>query len=105
MKIIRDIATWKTYRAHITAEQTIGFVPTMGCLHTGHAALIKKSIADNQKTVVSIFVNPTQFNDSDDYKNYPKTEENDCLLLETLGVDAVLIPSEKEMYADHFTFK
>ena len=76
----------------------IGFVPTMGALHEGHASLVKRSVKENSITVVSVFVNPTQFNDKNDLKNYPRTLEADCELLEKCGADYVLAPSVEEMY-------
>ena len=76
----------------------IGFVPTMGALHEGHASLVKRSVKENGITVVSIFVNPTQFNDKNDLKNYPRTLEADCALLDQCGADYVLAPSVEEMY-------
>ena len=76
----------------------IGLVPTMGALHEGHASLVRRSVAENGITVVSVFVNPTQFNDKNDLKKYPRTLEADCQLLETCGADYVLAPSVEEMY-------
>ena len=77
---------------------SIGLVPTMGALHEGHASLVKKSVEDNDVTVVSVFVNPTQFNDKNDLKNYPRDLEKDCELLEKVGADFVFAPSVEEMY-------
>ena len=85
----------------------IGLVPTMGALHEGHASLVRRSVKENDVTVVSVFVNPTQFNDKNDLKNYPRTLEADCKLLEetfdaVAGHDSkaiyVLAPSVEEMY-------
>ncbi len=76
----------------------IGLVPTMGALHEGHASLVKRSVKENEITVVSVFVNPTQFNDKNDLKNYPRTLDADCALLEKCGADYVLAPSVDEMY-------
>lgn len=78
----------------------IGFVPTMGALHEGHASLVRRSVKENGITVVSVFVNPTQFNDKNDLKNYPRTLEADCELLEKCGADYVLAPSVEEMYPE-----
>ena len=91
--------------------KTVGLVPTMGALHEGHASLVKRSVKENQVTVVSVFVNPTQFNDKNDLKNYPRTLEADCKLLEaTFDAETgnqksanskslyVLAPSVEEMY-------
>lgn len=76
----------------------IGLVPTMGALHEGHASLVKRSVKENGITVVSVFVNPTQFNDKNDLKNYPRTLDADCELLVKCGADYVLAPSVEEMY-------
>lgn len=78
--------------------KTVGLVPTMGALHEGHASLVRKSVSDNGVTVVSLFVNPTQFNDPKDLKTYPRTVEQDCMLLESVGADYVFVPSVEEMY-------
>lgn len=76
----------------------IGLVPTMGALHEGHASLVKQSVKDNDVTVVSVFVNPTQFNDKNDLKNYPRDLQADCALLEDCKADFVFAPSVEEMY-------
>ena len=78
--------------------KTVGLVPTMGALHEGHASLVKRSVAENDVTVVSVFLNPTQFNDQGDLDRYPRTLDADCALLESIGADYVLAPSVEEMY-------
>ena len=78
--------------------RSIGLVPTMGALHEGHASLVRRSVAENDITVVSVFVNPTQFNDQNDLKNYPRDLDADCRLLEECHADYVLAPSVDEMY-------
>ena len=86
----------------------IGLVPTMGALHEGHASLITKSIGENDITVVSIFLNPTQFNDQSDFDRYPRTLEADSRLVEACGADYIFAPSVKDIYpspdARHFEF-
>ena len=77
---------------------SIGFVPTMGALHQGHLKLIQKAKAENDIVVVSIFVNPTQFNNSEDLEKYPRTLENDLTLLKPIGIDFVFTPSVEEIY-------
>ncbi len=88
--------------------RTVGLVPTMGALHAGHASLVKKSVSDNDVTVVSVFVNPTQFNNQKDLDTYPRTIDEDCKLLESLGADFAFVPSVDEMYPvpdnRHFEF-
>jgi pantoate--beta-alanine ligase len=82
------------------AGKTIGFVPTMGALHQGHLELAKRSVRENDITVVSIFVNPTQFNDTDDLLKYPRTLEADCDLLRSADCDYVFAPDAKEIYPE-----
>jgi pantoate--beta-alanine ligase len=79
-------------------ENKIGFVPTMGAIHKGHISLIEKAKSENKIVVSSIFVNPTQFNDQKDFINYPKTIENDILLLTKAGCDVLFLPSVETMY-------
>lgn len=78
--------------------QSIGLVPTMGALHEGHASLVRRSVKDNDITVVSVFVNPTQFNDKNDLKNYPRDLKADCNLLEECKADYVFAPEVEDMY-------
>ena len=80
------------------AGKSIGLVPTMGALHQGHASLVERSVKENDVTVVSVFVNPTQFNDKNDLKNYPRTLEADCALLEKVGATITFAPTVEEMY-------
>lgn len=80
--------------------KSIGLVPTMGALHAGHISLAKCCKAENDITAVSVFVNPTQFNDPNDLKNYPRTLEADCRLLEAEGADIVFAPSAQEVYPE-----
>lgn len=80
--------------------KTIGLVPTMGALHQGHASLVRRSVKENDVTVVSDFVNPTQFNDKNDLANYPRNLDADSQLLESLGADIVFAPGVEEMYPE-----
>ncbi len=82
------------------AGKSIGLVPTMGALHAGHRSLVERARADNDIVVVSVFVNPTQFNNPDDLRTYPRTEEADCRMLEDCGVDYAFIPSVDEIYPE-----
>jgi pantoate--beta-alanine ligase len=86
-------------------NKQIGFVPTMGALHKGHLSLVEESNKNNDISVVTIFVNPTQFNKSEDLENYPKTLENDLELLKSVHCDIVFIPSVEEIYADNVLSK
>lgn len=99
MQIFRTKAGLQNFIAtNRNQGQTIGFVPTMGALHKGHLSLIKASKVKAHITVVSIFVNPTQFNDKNDFIRYPRTEENDLMLLRMMETDAVFIPDTNKMY-------
>lgn len=81
-------------------DKVVGFVPTMGALHQGHISLVERARAECDVVVVSVFVNPTQFNDKNDLKNYPRTPEADAAMLEAAGVDYVLFPSVEEIYPE-----
>jgi pantoate--beta-alanine ligase len=98
MKVIRDIESWQAYRNALPAHTTIGLVPTMGCLHEGHMTLVNRARQENDLSILTIFVNPTQFNDPADYARYPKTEEADLQMAEKYGVDCVFMPSRADMY-------
>lgn len=101
MKIVNSIENLKAYLAEEKRDsKTIGFVPTMGALHNGHLSLVRRCVNDNDVCVVSVFVNPTQFNDKRDLDTYPRTLEADCALLESAGCDYVFAPSVEEMYPE-----
>ena len=110
MKVFKTKTELKTYFNRYSSKNfTIGFVPTMGALHNGHLSLIKESIKNNQITVASIFVNPTQFDKKEDLENYPRTLESDLSMLQGVSCDIAFIPSIEEIYANtvganHFEF-
>lgn len=99
MKLFRSIVELQNELFEVRKEgKTVGLVPTMGALHEGHASLVKRSVSENGVTVVSVFLNPTQFNDKKDLERYPRTLDADCALMEKCGADYVFAPSVKEMY-------
>lgn len=101
MKVIQTIKELQAELSALkTAGKTVGLVPTMGALHAGHASLVERSVAENDVTVVSIFVNPTQFNDKNDLVKYPRTLEADCRLLQSVGATIAFAPSVEEVYPE-----
>jgi len=104
MEIFNTItAVKKSLELYRNQGKSIGLVPTMGALHEGHLSLIRKCINDNSITVVSIFINPTQFNDPDDYKRYPRDLDLDLKILKQYSCDVVFVPSVDEMYPEKDT--
>lgn len=100
MEIIRTVAELKAKLDEARTRGTIGLVPTMGALHAGHLSLIERARRENDTVVVSVFVNPTQFNNPTDLATYPRTEEADAALLENAGVDYAFMPSVEEVYPE-----
>lgn len=101
--LIHSPAEWAAYCSQRQNQgQAIGFVPTMGALHAGHAALLRRSGSDNTLSLMSIFVNPTQFNDPSDLTSYPRTLDADLQLAAECGVDAVFFPTREDLYPDGF---
>ncbi|MBO7270302.1 MAG: pantoate--beta-alanine ligase, partial [Bacteroidales bacterium] len=101
MEIIKSIAQLKSLVAQAReAKKSIGLVPTMGALHAGHISLVNRCVAENEVCVVSVFVNPTQFNDKSDLAAYPRTPEQDAAMLEKAGCDIVFMPEVEEMYPE-----
>lgn len=103
MKIIHCMADWQQQRQCLAGS--MGFVPTMGALHAGHLSLLQRSVAENDTTVLSIYVNATQFNDPADLAKYPSTLEADLAQARDAGVDVVLLPDYAQMYVDDFRFQ
>ena len=105
MDVIHDLSLWRNRRAGPEfAGRTVGFVPTMGALHRGHGALLERARRENDAVVLSIFVNPTQFNDQQDLANYPRTLAGDLALAEGLA-DWVLVPTANDMYPDAYRYR
>lgn len=96
MKILKTTDELRAFRASL--KGSVGFVPTMGALHAGHASLISQSTSQNEHTIVSVFVNPTQFLAGEDLEKYPRQEEADIKLCQSLGVGAVFMPNASEIY-------
>lgn len=109
MKVFSKVIELKEYlQTQREAGGKVGLVPTMGALHEGHASLVRRSVQENEITVVSIFLNPTQFNDPKDLERYPRTLESDCQLLSECGADVVFAPEVQEVYPEpdtrHFSY-
>ncbi|CAM3320293.1 pantoate--beta-alanine ligase [Helicobacter labetoulli] len=103
MEVCKDRLSLARFRSGL--GESVGFVATMGALHKGHLSLIEKSLQENTHTIVSIFVNPTQFGENEDFGSYPRTLEADLALCERAGVSAVFTPSVEDMYStDEITF-
>jgi len=99
MILCQDVAKLRELVANFKKEnKSIGLVPTMGALHEGHASLINASAKENDITIVSVFVNPTQFGPNEDYEAYPRTLKNDCIVAQNAGADVVFAPKNKDLY-------
>ena len=104
MQIYNSIEEWRNVRRNMPQHLSLGFVPTMGNLHIGHASLVTMSLRENDRTIVSIFVNPTQFNEKNDFNSYPRTLDADLAMLEKQGVTDCLLPDEHSIYADGYRY-
>lgn len=103
MRILKTVQELKHFRRELPGE--VGFVPTMGALHAAHASLLRRARAENEHVILSIFVNPTQFNNADDLKNYPKTWDSDLAIAHAEGVDAIFAPTDiRELYPDAYRY-
>src|SRR5207302_2916293 len=98
------VAAWRDRRRALTGH-SIGFVPTMGALHAGHASLVERCRRENEIVVVSIFVNPSQFNDPADLDRYPRTLDTDLQLLDSLSADEVITPAAADLYRGGCRFR
>lgn len=101
--VVRSVSEWRTIRAGLAGD--VGFVPTMGALHEGHRSLIRQARADNATSVVSIFLNPTQFDDPNDLSRYPRAETADLAMLDEAGVDHVFLPGREIVYPDDYRYR
>jgi pantoate--beta-alanine ligase len=104
MRVSKTMADWMERRQSLNGR-SIGFVPTMGALHKGHGSLVERCRRENDIVVVSIFVNPTQFNDPKDLERYPRTLEADLALLQSLGTDEVVMPAKSDLYPHGYRFR
>jgi len=103
--IVEVPSAWRSERlAQVRSGLTLGFVPTMGALHEGHLSLVRRARAENDRTLVSIFVNPTQFDEATDLAQYPRTLEADLAMLRAEGTDFVLLPHEPDLYPDGYRY-
>ena len=105
MQIFKKIDEWTKFRRNIPTEKNLGVVMTMGALHNGHFSLINESKKNNNYTLVTIFLNPTQFNNKKDLDKYPKTWKQDIAALEKLDVDFLLAPDYEQIYPDNYKYK
>lgn len=101
--LINSLNEWRALRRTFS-DKNIGFVPTMGNLHDGHFSLLKRSKEENDLTILSVFVNPTQFNNPDDLTRYPRTLDADVEGAKALGVDYILVPQANEIYNDDYNY-
>ena len=104
MKVISSVYQLTVFLANHPKKGSLGFIPTMGALHEGHASLIKKSLSQNALSICSIFVNPSQFNNKKDFQNYPNRLDKDLNLLRKIGCDVVFTPSKEDHIPKWFNF-
>lgn len=104
IRVWRTVDEWKQRRRALEGR-SVGFVPTMGALHAGHGSLVERCRRENEVVVVSIFINPTQFNDPGDLQRYPRTFENDLALIESMGADEVILPGPDDLYPGGYRFR
>lgn len=104
--LIQSVSEWQTIRSHLAKDKpSIGFVPTMGNLHAGHESLLKRAKLENTVTVLSLFTNPTQFDDPNDFNHYPQTLANDLAMATDIGIDWVLAPKADDLYPDNYRYR
>lgn len=104
-RVFTSVEEWREFRRTLSASATIGFVPTMGALHDGHASLMRRARAENDFVALSVYVNPTQFNDPKDLEKYPRTLESDVAIASQADVDFVIAPTYPQMYPDSYRYR
>jgi pantoate--beta-alanine ligase len=104
MQVWNTVAEWADWRRALSGR-SVGFVPTMGALHRGHASLVERCRRENEVVVVSIFVNPSQFDDPKDLERYPRTLDKDLALLRSLGADEIIMPRASDLYPNGYRFR
>jgi pantoate--beta-alanine ligase len=105
-RVFDDLEGWREQRRALARSGlTVGFVPTMGALHEGHLSLVRRSLSENDRTLVSIFVNPTQFDDHADLARYPRDVDADLAALRSVPTDYVLLPRAEDLYRDGFRYR
>lgn len=104
-RVLQSVASYRDWRTQTVGTASVGFVPTMGGLHAGHLDLVARALRENDRVVVSVFLNRTQFNKQEDFEKYPAVFEEDLRSLESMGVDVVFAPSYEEMYPDDYRYK
>ena len=105
-QIIHSIEQWRALRkSQAFHNKSTGFVPTMGNLHAGHASLMERAVRQNEISILSLFINPTQFNNKEDLKNYPRTLNADIEIAQNCQVDFIFIPTYEELYKDNYTYQ
>ncbi len=104
-RVFTSVENWREFRRTLSASATIGFVPTMGALHEGHASLLRRARAENDFVALSVYVNSTQFNDPKDLEKYPRTLDSDLAMAGTADVDFVIAPTYPEMYPDAYRYR
>ena len=105
-RVFDDLKAWREERRELArAGLTVGFVPTMGALHEGHLSLVRRSVSENDRTLVSIFVNPTQFDDQADLARYPRVVDADLAALQSVQTDYLLLPRAEDLYHDGFRYR
>ena len=105
MQIFTNLDEWITFRRNLSASLSLGFAPTMGNLHLGHLSLFAAAKNAHDRVATSLFINPTQFNNPQDFIQYPRTLKQDLALLEEAGVDYCLVPDKSAMYPDNYSFQ